>query len=154
MDPEGYIPVDDLLESLRLTIPDVTAQDVHAVVQTVEPSKQRFTIDAVWIRANYGHSFMNIIEHRAATPPPVLYHGTSENSLARIRQQGLLPMGRQYVHLTTDVALAKKVGGRHGKPVVLEVDTTTARQYGTVFFRANTYFWLVSELPATCLLAI
>lgn len=148
MDAEGYVPLVDLLTLLRSSHPSVVTEDVHLVVKTIEPQKQRFTIDGTWIRANYGHSFGEQVKHEITEPPSILYHGTSKNYLDEIMAKGLLPMKRQYVHLTTNISLAKKVGSRHGKPLVLQVDTDKALQAGICFYRANPVFWLVSHLPS------
>jgi putative RNA 2'-phosphotransferase len=37
-------------------------------------------------------------------------------------EQGLIPKRRLYVHLSSDIVTAKKVGSRHGKPVIYQVD--------------------------------
>lgn len=54
-------------------------------------------------------------------PPEILYHGTEEKYVVSINAQGLLPRSRLYVHLSGDAEPARKVGSRHGKPVVYEV---------------------------------
>lgn len=151
VDPEGYVPIGDLTTRLRVNLPWVTEEHIHRVVKTIEPQKQRFTIDGTWIRANYGHSFEKVIEHKASEPPAILYHGTSENKLDEILNSGLLPMSRQYVHLTTELSLARKIGGRHGKPSVLQIDTQKAKQAGIMFLQANPMFWLVDHIPSDCL---
>lgn len=151
VDADGYVPISELIDYLRRSIPEVTQKDIHCVVEAIEPQKQRFTIDGTWIRANYGHSFENAINHISAEPPAILYHGTSANALDGILAGGLLPMSRQYVHLTTDLELAKRVGGRHGRPLVLQVDTHRANCAGIKFLQANPVFWLVSHLPSDCL---
>lgn len=147
MDPEGYVPLIDLLAHLRISNPSVTIEDIHLVAKTIEPQKQRFRIDGEWIRCNYGHSTRERIEHIVAVPPPILYHGTSNNVLDEILKKGLLPMNRQYVHLTTDIGLARSIGSRHGKALVLQVDAEKAHRAGIDFFQANPIFWLVTHLP-------
>ncbi|WP_230970280.1 RNA 2'-phosphotransferase [Nitrogeniibacter aestuarii] len=148
VDPDGYVLIDDLLPCLQRDLPWATRTSLEQVVATVETDKQRFSIDGDWIRANYGHSLDRQIEYPQGEPPAVLYHGTSEAALGEVMRAGLLPMSRQYVHLTTDRRLATRVGARHGKPVVLRVDTKAAIRDGIVFFQANPVFWLVAALPA------
>lgn len=146
LDPEGYAPLEDVLAALRVRAPDLTAADVEAVVATVEPDKQRFTLREGWIRANYGHSLAARIAQRPAPPPPTLWHGTHAGALETVLREGLAPMSRQYVHLTTDPALALRVGGRRGRPVLLEVAAGRAHDAGVVFYEANARFWLVDRL--------
>jgi putative RNA 2'-phosphotransferase len=152
LDPQGHAPLDEVLLLLARHCPGVTREEVLAVVRTVEPEKQRFSLDADgWIRANYGHSLPERVRHPVADPPAVLYHGTTQAALALILREGLRPMQRQYVHLTTDRDLARRVGGRRGAPALVRVDSAQALGAGVVFYRANPVFWLSDGLPAGCL---
>ncbi len=38
--------------------------------------------------------------------------------MCSIDEQGLVPKSRLYVHLSADTETAKRVGMRHGKPVI------------------------------------
>ena len=58
------------------------------------------------------------VELEKQEPPKYLYHGTREKYRSSIDEQGLIPKSRLYVHLSTDIDTAIKVGSRHGKPVV------------------------------------
>jgi putative RNA 2'-phosphotransferase len=147
IDPEGYIPVEELLAVLQETVPSISEKTIHAVIEGVETQKQRFSIADGYIRANYGHSLAQHIKHIPAEPPGVLYHGTSTIFKELILAEGLRPMKRQYVHLTTDPNLAAKIGSRHGKPCVLTVDARKAYENGIEFYQANRSFWLVTALP-------
>jgi putative RNA 2'-phosphotransferase len=148
LDAEGYTPLRDLLEAIRRERPGVTEADIRTVVETVEPQKQRYAIVGDDIRANYGHSLDGKIRHAPAVPPDVLFHGTAEAAIAAILAAGLQPMRRQYVHLTVDRALALKVGGRHGRPRLIQVDARRAHAEGVVFYPANRSFWLADAVPA------
>ena len=154
LDAEGYTPLAELLDALRRGHPDVTEADVREVVATVEPLKQRFSIVDDEIRANYGHSLDGKIHHVPGVPPDVLFHGTAEKAVEAILLTGLRPMGRQYVHLTVDRALALKVGGRHGRPRLIQVDARGAHAEGVVFYPANRSFWLADAVPDGFLAAL
>ncbi|MFL6665380.1 MAG: RNA 2'-phosphotransferase [Rhizobacter sp.] len=148
LDPEGYVRLEDLVAALRHDIPGADIDTIQAVVEHVEPHKQRYSIVDDCVRANYGHSTGRRIEHAPAAPPDILLHGTSQATVGSILQHGLRPMGRQYVHLTPDKELALSVGTRHGKPCLISVDAHAAHAAGIVFHKANFTFWLVSGLPA------
>ena len=108
LDAEGYTPLDELLVAVRKRYPNVSEADLRAVVETVEPAKQRYSIVDGHIRANYGHSLEGRILHAGAPPPDLLYHGTAQHVLDTILAQGIRPMARQYVHLTEDRAGASR----------------------------------------------
>ena len=90
--------------------PKLTEEGIREVMENAD--KQRFEISKGRIRALYGHSFPMQVEKTEAIPPDILYHGTANRFLNSIKEKGLLPMGRQYVHLSADVATALQVGLR------------------------------------------
>lgn len=147
LDAEGYAPIDEVVRAVRASMPDASLDDLRGVVERIEPDKARFSIEGSDIRANYGHSLRDRIEQPRVVPPEVLLHGTSERAALDIRRDGIRPMRRQYVHLTTSRDLAGRVGGRHGKATVLEVEALRASEVGVVFYRANESFWLADFIP-------
>ncbi|MFQ9705749.1 MAG: RNA 2'-phosphotransferase [Limosilactobacillus pontis] len=137
-----FIDALNRVHHLTLTRDDITAVIAHS-------TKQRFEIKGDRICALYGHSLPGIIHHRVATPPAILYHGTARRFLPSIRELGLLPMQRQFVHLSTDIQTAQAVGRRHdSQPVVLEVDTHAAQAAGIQLYVGNDQVWLADEIPA------
>jgi putative RNA 2'-phosphotransferase len=87
------------------------------------------------ILALYGHSVPGKLARTPSTPPERLYHGTSPKVLEAIRQNGLQPMARQYVHLSNNRADALEVGRRnHPQPVLLIVNAAEAAKAGVAFY--------------------
>ena len=127
--------------------------DEHDIMQVVEHgTKQRFAVENGRIRARYGHSVPLAIDYEQAEPPAILYHGTSETSAQSIMEEGLLPMGRQVVHLSADVETARAVGRRHGgRTVILQIDAERAVRDGIRFYRGNDDTWLADRVPNTYL---
>lgn len=147
LDPEGWTLVDTLVRGLRAPGNEVSRADVEDVVRS--GSKQRFELDRDHIRARYGHSVEGRVELPLADPPAMLFHGTSRSATAHIVEEGLFPMGRQFVHLSPAEDTARRVGARHGgKPVVFVVDARAAAEEGVVFRRGNDDTWLADSLDA------
>jgi putative RNA 2'-phosphotransferase len=57
-------------------------------------------------------------------------------------------MSRHHVHLSRDVATARKVGARHGRPEVFIVDAATMNKVGYTFYCSENGVWLVEHIPA------
>jgi putative RNA 2'-phosphotransferase len=146
LDPEGYADLREVLLAVQTQVPDATETDLRHIVTTIETDKQRFSIDDGDIRANYGHSLADRIQHQPVAPPAILWHGTTEAALRDITTQGILPMKRQYVHLTTDERLAIRIGSRHGAARTIRIDAARAHAEGILFYRANDTFWLADEI--------
>jgi putative RNA 2'-phosphotransferase len=147
LDAEGYADLTQVLTAVRTRIADATPADIEAAVRQIEPEKTRYRIEGGEIRANYGHSLPGRIEQERAPPPAVLWHGTPEQAVEEITRRGLLPMRRQYVHLTTSPELALRIGARRGKPRLLTIDAAGAAAAGVAFYRANDAFWLAEHIP-------
>lgn len=76
----------------------------------------------------------------------MLFHGTAAASLDSIFATGLEPRGRQQVHLSMDIPTALKVGGRHGRPVVLTVAASEMWAAGHQFWQADNGVWLTDRV--------
>ena len=63
-------------------------------------------------------------------------------------------MSRNYVQLSENFDIAMEVGKRHGKPVVLSVDTKTMREDGVKFYLSNNNVWLTEFVDIKYILAI
>lgn len=147
LEPGGWVPVADLLTGAAKVGVSITPADLDEIVRSSD--KQRFAFDesGTRIRANQGHSAEVDLQLEPADPPPELFHGTATRFLDAILRDGLLKMARHHVHLSADVATALKVGGRHGKPVVLVVGADRLRAAGHTFFRSANGVWLVDHVP-------
>ena len=149
LDPEGWTSLPDLVEALqeRQGFRDVTRMDLEAIQGTFE--KKRFEIEGDRIRAFYGHSTPQKIERNPETPPDILYHGTSPAVEGKIQLEGLKPMGRQHVHLSTNIETARRTGARkNSRPVIFVVDSKQAHENGVKFYRGNQDVWLSEPIPS------
>ena len=148
LDEHGWANVDELIAGISKTC-EFNREILEEIVRT--DNKQRFTFneDKTKIRANQGHSIPVDVELPAAIPPETLWHG---KYVASIDQQGLIPKGRLYVHLSSDAATATKVGSRHGKPVLYIVKTKDMYDDGYSFFLSKNGAWLTKEVPVKYLI--
>jgi len=147
LDAEGWADIDLLI---ACAIQSGQALTRLLLLEAVETSdKKRFTVseDSLRIRAAQGHSTQSVaITHVEKQPPEFLYHGTATRFLASIREQGLLPGSRHYVHLSEDEQTATAVGQRYGKPVVLKVKALLMFEQGFRFYLADNGVWLTDQV--------
>jgi putative RNA 2'-phosphotransferase len=147
LEPGGWVRVDDLLAGCKRAGMPIDLSLLREVV--ADNDKQRFAFDETGerIRASQGHSVEIDLQLTPQTPPDVLYHGTAQSTLASILSTGLRPMARHHVHLSAASATARKVGARHGKPVVLIVDAAGMCRDEYTFYCSANGVWLVDEVP-------
>jgi len=142
----GWVEVDDLLAGLLAMKKPMTRAQLIEVVQTND--KKRFTLsdDGKRIRAAQGHTVNVKLGLAPVTPPNVLFHGTATRFLDAIQREGLRPMKRDHVHLSADTETASKVGRRHGKIVILTIDTRGLHAEGQDFYQADNGVWLTGPI--------
>lgn len=147
LEPGGWVAIDTLLDACRRHRFVVSRAELDWVV--ANNPKQRYSYDKTktMIRANQGHSVEVDLMLEPLEPPPLLYHGTGEQSVAVILDSGLRKMRRQHVHLSLDIETAHTVGTRHGRPVILIVDAEAMHRDGHVFYRSENGVWLVDHVP-------
>ena len=153
LDEHGWANVDELIEGISRTQP-FDREMLEEIVATDEKGRYSFNEDKTLIRANQGHSIPVDVELEQKEPPEILYHGTGEKYVASIDEQGLIPKSRLYVHLSKDEETAKKVGSRHGKPVIYIVKSGQMSRDGIPFFLSANGIWLVKEAPVKYLESI
>ncbi len=149
LDSEGWTPVESLLSALRKERSEwselCSADLAHMIAAS---SKRRHEMENNRIRAIYGHSVAGKLKRTPATPPTLLFHGTDPEVLPQIRSVGLIPMKRQYVHLSTDEATALEVGKRKSNaPVILRVLAKEATANNVRFYEGNEKVWLADSVP-------
>ncbi|GAA4229447.1 RNA 2'-phosphotransferase [Actinomadura meridiana] len=146
LDAEGWADVPELLAAAARNSFPLTRDELDHVVAVND--KQRFQVDGGRIRAVQGHSLPVELNLSPTLPPSFLYHGTTNRALESIRRDGLLPMGRQSVHLSADPETARRVGARRrGEPVVLIVLARRMAAEGHEFRVSFNGVWLVESVP-------
>lgn len=149
LDEHGWADVQEMIQGINATGNHHLSEGLlEEIVRTDEKQRYSFNEDHTLIRANQGHSIPVDVELERKTPPAVLYHGTGEKYTASIDEQGLIPKSRLYVHLSSDVETARKVGNRHGKPVVYIVDCAAMAADGYSFYLSANNVWLTKTVPA------
>lgn len=142
----GWVSTDELIARARAHGQGLTPEILREIVATND--KKRFTLssDGMRIRAAQGHSVAVDLELTPVVPPGVLYHGTAASVLDRILAEGLKPQTRRHVHLSADRETARKVGMRHGRPVILLVAAGRMGDDGLLFYQADNGVWLTGPV--------
>ena len=154
LDEHGWANVDELINGINNTGRKIDMTMLEEIVKTDNKQRYSFNEDKTLIRANQGHSIPVDVELNQQEPPELLYHGTASRFLDNIMTEGLKPMSRLYVHLSKDVETAKKVGKRHGNPVVLKVYSRQMNRDGVELYLSENVIWLTKKVDAEYLYQI
>ena len=143
----GWVNVEDLLKAAARNNFPISVTELKEVVE--KNDKKRFSFDesGIKIRANQGHSVAVDLNLKPQIPPATLYHGTAERNANSIKEHGLLKMARHHVHLSIDAETARRVGARHGKPLIFKIDTAAMTAENFEFFVSENGVWLTENVP-------
>jgi putative RNA 2'-phosphotransferase len=147
LDEAGWTAVDDLLAASRAHGFPISLAELQAVVAENDKARFAFSPDMRQIRANQGHSRPVNLGYEAAVPPEYLFHGTAERFWPSIQRDGLSKQSRQQVHLSLDIETARQVGARHGRPLILRVDSGAMQRDGHLFYLSANGVWLTDAVP-------
>ena len=146
LDEHGWANVDELINGINNTGRKIDMTMLEEIVKTDNKQRYSFNEDKTLIRANQGHSIPVDVELKEQEPPELLYHGTADRFVKSIMTEGLKPMSRLYVHFSKDIETAKKVGKRHGNPVVLKIHSEQMKRDGVKFYLSENGVWLTKKV--------
>lgn len=145
-DEHGWREISDLITNHGYTM-----DELKEIVVTNNKQRFEFSEDMTRIRARQGHSVLVNVELEEKLPPGVLYHGTGEQSIASILEQGINKGNRLYVHLSETSETAVNVGKRHGNPVVLVINAKRMAEDGHKFYLSRNGVWLTEKVDVNYL---
>jgi putative RNA 2'-phosphotransferase len=146
LDSQGWVLLSDLVAAMNSNGMQISKDDIIEMVNSSQ--KKRHQIIDGKIRAYYGHSLKTKILKPEIEPPQYLYHGTIKANLDKIMENGLLPMERQFVHLSEDEITAELVGKRRvGILIILKVKAKKAFLDNIKFYKEENGIWLSDPIP-------
>lgn len=149
LDNAGWVEVDTLLDAMQRhrSGKGVNRNMLDQVVESNDKQRFEYSDDGNHIRARQGHSVEVNLGYTPAEPPEILFHGTPDSVIPKIRESGLKKMARHHVHLHIDVETSRQVGARRGRPVLLKIRAHQMHQAGHVFYVTENDVWLTEEVP-------
>ena len=149
IDKHGWVSVSELIKALSTDM-----ETLEKIVAFNDKKRFIFSEDKLRIRACQGHSIKVDVELKEAVPPKYLYHGTLLKNGKSIEKEGLRPMNRLYVHLSTDIDTAWQVAKRRKSAdgyVIYRIDTEAMIKNGCKFYQAENGVWLTKIVPPSCM---
>lgn len=148
LDENGWANVDELITKATNDSQGFTFEELDEIVEKNDKKRFVFNEDKTKIRANQGHSIDINLALVPQQPPEFLYHGTAQSNIDSILEKGIEKRSRQHVHLSQDKETANKVGMRHGKPIILTINTQKMSEDGFEFYLSENNVWLTDFVDA------
>lgn len=143
MDSNGWVSVDDLLVKVG-----ISKEELDDIVHNNNKKRFAYSEDDKRIRARQGHSLHVDVQLRPYVPVGKLYHGSTVDNVRSIRENGINSGTRLHVHMTDDMETAIRVGLRHGKPFVFEIDASRMYAEGILFYVSDNGVFLTEFVHA------
>lgn len=137
IDEHGWREVSEIIHNYGFT-----SALLNEIVSGNNKQRYEYNQNCTKIRACQGHSIPVDVELSVAknitASNPYLYHGTTEKFIENIKQHGLLPGKRIFLHLSGDEKTAYHVGRRHGgKTCIICIDAYKMIQDGHIIYISN-----------------
>jgi putative RNA 2'-phosphotransferase len=153
----GWVSVSELVSAIKGKFIDYSNLTSHDIINLVRGSnKKRHQIVNGQIRALHGHSIKVESDHEPITPPNKLFHATSSGYWEKIKEEGLKPMSREYVHLSAHRQGAIEVAIKKYKEIILlKIDSVKAAEDGILFYSNDkASIWLSAYIPPQYILIV
>lgn len=151
LNEHGWIKVYTLVPAIRMERKNfmwLTPYHLEAMIKT--DSKERYAINEQHeIRATYGHTIpVELDDLPADDIPEKLYYQTTDEEYDFIKETGINPSDKTWIHLSKTYRQAYVSGLFHiDSPAVLEVDTTKLMESGHPVYRATSDIYLTKDIP-------
>lgn len=141
MDEYGFIPLDEVVESVQQRYDAVAEDDVRDLIGTSR--QHRFEIVGDKVRALYGHSFFVKMDGEPMEAPEHLFLCVDVEQGKRMKAEGIRSEDRFYLHLSPTREVAESRAGSVDAPCVVEVRAAAAAA------EADVKFWSRGEVVLT-----
>jgi len=139
MDGHGWVEISQLMDAIgssRSGFNWLRLHHIQALVAT-DP-RSRYQIDGGMIRAKYGHSIDVNLDDLPITEADELFYPVTEEEADIVLENGIHPIDRKKVHLSTTIEKAVEAGCvRSENPLIIKVDGVKARENGIDIFQAS-----------------
>jgi len=151
LNEHGWIKIYSLVPAIRAEKRNfswLTPYHLEAMVKT--DTKERYAINSLHeIRATYGHTIpIEMDDLPSDDIPGKLYYQTTDEEYDFIKETGITPSDKTWIHLSKTYRQAYVSGLFHiDSPAVLEVDTARLVSSGRPVYRATSDIFVAKEIP-------
>ncbi len=151
LDDHGWARIYSIIPAIRAERRGygwLTPHHIETLVKT--DSKQRYSVNANGeVRANYGHTIpVDMDDLPVDDIPDTLFYQTTEEELEFIKETGISPSDKTWVHLSKTYRQAYVSGLFHVEdPKVVKINASSLIESGHPVYRSNFEIFLVKEIP-------
>ena len=141
-DERGFVKLRDMY-----TMSELSNNEIQFIVESC--SKKRFDLDIrdgeYFIRANQGHSNYvglnidaNLIYESITAPLGFCAHGTRNEYMKSILENGLQRKNRKYIHFVSEISKDKQISGfKNESNIIIVIDMKKCLEAGIKFYKSS-----------------
>jgi putative RNA 2'-phosphotransferase len=139
MDGHGWVEISQLMDAIGSSRSGFNWLRLHHIQALVATDlRSRYQIDGGMIRAKYGHSIDVNLDDLPITEADELFYPVTEEEADIVLENGIHPIDRKKVHLSTTIEKAVEAGSvRSEHPLIIRVDGLKARENGVEIYQAS-----------------
>lgn len=152
LNDHGWVKIYSIVPAIRARRKSfgwLTARHVESMALTDPKERYQVSKDHE-IRASYGHTIpIEMDDLPTDDLPDVLYYQTTDEELEFIRETGISPSDKSWIHLSRTFRQAYVSGLYHmDAPTILGIDVKKLVESGKPVYRATDDVFLVREIPS------
>ena len=145
-DKHGFVDLEEFLRIAGRRYPHLGPDRLKELIQ--EGGIGRFEVSGSRVRARYGHSIPAEPVGPPVEPQEFLFYGTDAASAEPILAEGLKPVDRRSLHLSTTPEEALTIAQRKtATPAVFRIRARDAHRSGIAFYKESALY-LTGHVPA------
>jgi putative RNA 2'-phosphotransferase len=139
---KGYVNIDEMVQEIRYhyrRFHFVGPSHIFALVLTDSKGRYQLTDNKRYLRATYGHTIdVDLSDLPSDGIPDILYYPTNKEEFEILRENGILPSDRRWIHLSSSKEKAYIAGLYHFDfPLVIPIKSEVILEGGEKIYHAG-----------------
>jgi len=152
IDEHGYVNIDEMVQEIRFynrRLHFVGPSHIYAVVLTDGKGRYQLSDNKRYLRATYGHTIdVDLSDLPSDGIPEILYYPTSEEEFDILKENGILPSDRRWVHLSSSAEKAYIAGLYHfDSPLLIPIKSNVVLESGEKIYHAGQEVFICKFVP-------
>ncbi len=158
LNSHGFARIYSVVPAIRAERPRfrwIRAEHIAALGMT-DPRGRYEVIDEEEIRATYGHTIeVNLSDLPTDNLPEIVYYQTTPEELELLKETGISPADKTYIHLSSTYRKAYVSGKFHvDDPLIIGIKASELMESGIPVYRASHEVYLTKEIPPSFMVDI
>lgn len=142
IDERGYVNIDEMVQVIRFyyrRFHFVGPSHIFSIILTDQKGRYQLSDNKRYLRATYGHTIdVDLTDLPSDGIPEILYYPTNKEEFEILKENGILPSDRRWIHLSSSKEKAYIAGLYHfDSPLVIPLKSASILDSGENLYHAG-----------------